>query len=140
MLFLNRATLVASIVTVILVASYFLVNKYNSVIASNEELRSKNITLNNQIAKLGSDLQSSEQDKLVLLSDLKNQEKMFSDHLMNLDAAAEHRNKVDLELKEVFINDQVNKDWRDSKLPIDVKRVFDDATRAQGNHSTESGL
>lgn len=138
MLSLNKAALMASLVVAIGVGSYVVINKYNSAIELSESLTTANERLKEKLDSLGGELQASEADKINLMASIKAQEKMFNDHLNNLAAVNEQQNVVQTKLKEVFIYEQVNKDWGNTALPDDVKRVLYDATRTQSNNNNKA--
>ena len=138
MLSLNKAALMASLVVAIGVGSYVVINKYNNAIELSKTLTIANDKLNAKLDKLGGELQASEADKINLMASIKAQEKMFNDHLNNLADVNEQQNVVQTKLKEVFIYEQVNKDWGNTALPDDVKRVLYDATRTQSNNNNKA--
>ena len=138
MLSLNKAALMASLVVAIGVGSYVVINKYNNAIELSESLTTANERLKEKLDSLGGELQASEADKINLMASIKAQEKMFNDHLNNLAYVNEQQNVVQTKLKEVFIHEQVNKDWRNTALPDDVKRVLYDATRTQNNNNNKT--
>lgn len=135
---LNKAALMASLVVAISVGSYVVINKYNSAIELSESLTTANERLKEKLDSLGGELQASEADKINLMASIKAQEKMFNDHLNNLADVNEQQNVVQTKLKEVFIYEQVNKDWGNTALPDDVKRVLYDATRTQSNNDNKA--
>ena len=138
MLSLNKAALMASLVVAIGVGSYVVINKYNNAIELSESLTTANERLKEKLDSLGGELQASEADKINLMASIKAQEKMFNDHLNNLADVNEQQNVVQTKLKEVFIHEQVNKDWGNTALPDDVKRVLYDATRTQSNNNNKA--
>ena len=138
MLSLNKAALMASLVVAIGVGSYVVINKYNNAIELSESLTTANERLKEKLDSLGGELQASEADKINLMASIKAQEKMFNDHLNNLAYVNEQQNVVQTKLKEVFIHEQVNKDWGNTALPDDVKRVLYDATRTQSNNNNKT--
>lgn len=135
---LNKTALLAAIAVAVTVGGVVIINKYNGIVELNERLTSDNEQLNISIAKLGGELQSSEADKLSLMANIKAQEQMFNDHLNTLADVNEQQNVVQTKLKEVFIYEQVNKDWGNTALPDDVKRVLYDATRTQSNNNNKA--
>lgn len=135
---LNKAALMASLVVAIGVGSYVVINKYNNAIELSETLTTANERLKEKLDSLGGELQASEADKINLMASIKAQEKMFNDHLNNLADVNEQQNVVQTKLKEVFIYEQVNKDWGNTALPDDVKRVLYDATRTQSNNNNKA--
>ena len=135
---LNKAALMASLVVAIGVGSYVVINKYNNAIELSESLNTANERLKEKLDSLGGELQASELDKLSLLASIKAQEVMFNDHLNNLADANKQQDVVQTKLKEVFIHEQINKDWGNTALPDDVKRVLYDATRTQSNNNNKA--
>ena len=138
MLILNKSALIASVVIAISIGAVVVVSKYNGIVELNEQLTSDNKRLNISIAKLGGELQSSEADKLSLIANIKAQEVMFNDHLNTLADVTEQQTVVQTKLKEVFIYDQANKDWGNTPLPDDVKRVLLNATRTKSNNDNKA--
>tara|TARA_Y100000780_G_scaffold186390_1_gene172954 strand:+ start:38967 stop:39413 length:447 start_codon:yes stop_codon:yes gene_type:complete len=138
MLSLNKTALFAALAVSVSVGGYVLVDKYNGAIALSESLTEKNNALTDKLAKLGVELQSSEADKLKLMADIKTQERMFNDHLVSLADVTEQQTVVQTKLKEVFIYDQANKDWGNTPLPDDVKRVLLNATRTKSNNDNKA--
>lgn len=138
MLPINKTALLAAIAVAVSVGGVVVVSKYNNIVELNEQLTSDNKQLNISIAKLGGELQSSEADKLSLMANIKAQEAMFNDHLNALADVTEQQTVVQTQLKEVFIHEQVNKDWGNTMLPDDVKRVLYDATRTQDNNNNKA--
>ena len=63
---------------------------------------------------------------------------MFNEHLATLNTVNEQQTVVQTELKEVFIYEQVNKDWGNTMLPDDVSRVLLDATRPQSTNNNKA--
>lgn len=135
---LNKAALMASLVVAIGVGSYVVINKYNNAIELSESLNTANERLKEKLESLGGELQASELDKLSLLASIKAQEVMFNDHLNNLADVNKQQDVVQTKLKEVFIHEQINKDWGNTALPDDVKRVLYDATRTQSNNNNKA--
>jgi len=138
MLSLNKTALLAAVALAITVGGYVVVNKYNNAIELSTKLAAENKRLNTSIEKLGGELQSSEADKLKLIANNKLQEQMFNEHLATLNTVNEQQNVVQTKLKEVFIYEQVNKDWGNTALPDDVRRVLYDATRTQSNNNNKA--
>ncbi|MBB1290966.1 MULTISPECIES: hypothetical protein [unclassified Pseudoalteromonas] len=138
MLSLNKTALLAAVALAITVGGYVVVNKYNNAIELSTKLAAENKRLNTSIEKLGGELQSSEADKLKLIANNKLQEQMFNEHLATLNTVNEQQTVVQTELKEVFIYEQVNKDWGNTMLPDDVSRVLLDATRSQSNNNNKA--
>lgn len=135
---LNKAALMASLVVALGVGSYVVINKYNNAIELSESLTTANERLKEKLDSLGGELQASELDKLSLLASIKAQEVMFNDHLNNLADVNKQQDVVQTKLKEVFIHEQINKDWGNTALPDDVKRVLYDATRTQSNNNNKA--
>lgn len=138
MLSLNKSALLAAVALAITVGGYVVVNKYNNAIELSTKLAAENKRLNTSIEKLGGELQSSEADKLKLIANNKLQEQMFNEHLATLNTVNEQQTVVQTKLKEVFIYEQVNKDWGNTALPDDVRRVLYDATRNQDNNNNKA--
>lgn len=138
MLSLNKTALLAAVALAITVGGYVVVNKYNNAIELSTKLAAENKRLNTSIEKLGGELQSSEADKLKLIANNKLQEQMFNEHLATLNTVNEQQNVVQTKLKEVFIYEQVNKNWGNTMLPDDVRRVLYDATRTQSNNNNKA--
>lgn len=138
MLSLNKSALLAAVALAITVGGYVVVNKYNNAIELSTKLAAENKRLNTSIEKLGDELQSSEADKLKLIANNKLQEQMFNEHLATLNTVNEQQTVVQTKLKEVFIYEQVNKDWGNTALPDDVRRVLYDATRNQDNNNNKA--
>lgn len=138
MLSLNKTALLAAVALAITVGGYVVVNKYNNAIELSTKLAAENKRLNTSIEKLGGELQSSEADKLKLIANNKLQEQMFNEHLATLNTVNEQQTVVQTKLKEVFIYEQVNKDWGNTALPDDVRRVLYDATRNQDNNNNKA--
>lgn len=138
MLSLNKSALLAAVALAITVGGYVVVNKYNNAIELSTKLAAENKRLNTSIEKLGGELQSSEADKLKLIANNKLQEQMFNEHLATLNTVNEQQTVVQTKLKEVFIYEQVNKDWGNTALPDDVRRVLYDATRTQSNNNNKA--
>ena len=138
MLSLNKSALLAAVALAITVGGYVVVNKYNNAIELSTKLAAENKRLNTSIEKLGGELQSSEADKLKLIANNKLQEQMFNEHLATLNTVNEQQNVVQTKLKEVLIYEQVNKDWGNTMLPDDVRRVLYDATRTQSNNNNKA--
>lgn len=135
---LNKAALLAALAIALTSGGVVVVGKYNDAIELSNKLTSENQKLNVSIAKLGGELQDSEVDKLKLIANNKLQEKMFNEHLATLNTVNEQQTVVQTELKEVFIYEQVNKDWGNTMLPDDVSRVLLDATRPQSNNDNKA--
>lgn len=135
---LNKTALMASLVVALGVGSYVVINKYNNAIELSESLTTANERLKEKLDSLGGELQASELDKLSLLASIKAQEVMFNDHLNNLADVNKQQDVVQTKLKEVFIHEQINKDWGNTALPDDVKRVLYDATRTQSNNNNKA--
>lgn len=135
---LNKAALLAALAIAITSGGVVVVGKYNDAIELSNKLTSDNERLSKSIAKLGGELQDSEADKLKLIANNKLQEIMFNEHLATLTAVNEQQTVVQTKLKEVFIHEQVNKDWGNTMLPDDVSRVLLDATRPQGNNNNKA--
>ena len=138
MLSLNKAPLMVSLVVALGVGSYVAINKYNNAIELSRSLTTANERLKEKLDNLGGELEASELDKLNLLASIKAQEIMFNDHLNNLADVNKQQDAVQTKLKEVFIHEQINKDWGNTALPDDVKRVLYDATRTQSNNNNKA--
>jgi len=135
---LNKTALLAALAIALTSGGVVVVGKYNDAIELSNKLTSENQKLNVSIAKLGGELQDSEADKLKLIANNKLQEKMFNEHLAALTTVNEQQNVVQTKLKEVFIYEQINKDWGNTALPDDVRRVLYDATRTQDNNNNKA--
>jgi len=135
---LNKAALLAALAMALTSGGVVVVGKYNDAIELSNKLTSENQKLNVSIDKLSGELQDSETDKLKLIANNKLQEKMFNEHLATLTTVNEQQTVVQTKLKEVFIYEQVNKDWGNTMLPDDVSRVLLDATRPQSNNDNKA--
>ncbi len=139
MLSFNKTVLAIAAACILMTTAAVALSKYNKALAESKQLVIINKQLHAKNNALGNELSSSEADKRSMLADLKDQEEMFNQYLSTLNAVNEQHTVVQTKLKEVFIYDQANKDWGNTMLPNDVKRVLHDATRPQGNNDNQAG-
>ena len=136
-MFLNKSSLMIA-VALAATAGAVVMAKIGTAVDTIENLTGANERLLKQVSAYEADLYQSEQDKRALLSDLKQQEQMFNAYLADFSDVKEQQTVVQTKLKEVFINEPANQDWGNTKLPPNIKRVFDDATRTTGDHDNET--
>ncbi|OUL59250.1 hypothetical protein [Pseudoalteromonas ulvae] len=86
-------------------------------------------------------LQLEEQEAVVdgLLANARATERITAVHFEDVKRELVGVAKVETELIEVMANDDAIKDWAAVLLPGDVKRVFDDSTRAANCDGDEGG-
>ena len=137
-MFLNKSSLLIAVALAATAGAVVLVNKYDTAVDTIENLTGANERLQKQVSVYEAELYQSEQDKRALRSDLKQQEQMFNDYLADFSDVKEQQTVVQTKLKEVFINEPANQDWGNTKLPPNIKRVFDDATRTTGDHDNKT--
>ncbi|WP_273047519.1 hypothetical protein [Pseudoalteromonas sp.] len=112
------------LVGLLLLAFYLLYEHYVGVVADRDEYKKKTKEQANKIVVLAGELESSEADKVQLLSDLRWQESLLAEHFKKVVAAKAVQVEVAAELSEVIENDETARNWADTPLPDNVKCVL----------------